>query len=62
MKIFCSLKYIINSVNFECMFRAYGVPVFLRNRNKLRLLQSMEPVSDAVSRKLQEKEKVKKVY
>ena len=44
------------------MFRAYGVPAFLRNRNKLRLLQSMEPMSDAVSRKLQEKEKVKKVY
>ena len=43
----------MNSVEFECMFRAYGVPVFLRN---------MEPMSDAISRKLQEKEKVKKVY
>ena len=52
----------MNSVKFECKFRAYGVPVFLRNRNKLRLLQSMERMSDAVSRKLQEKEKVKKVY
>ena len=52
----------MNSVEFECMFRAYGVPVFLRNRNKSRLLQFMEPMSDAISRKLQEKEKVKKVY
>ena len=52
----------MNSVKFECMFRAYGVPVFLRNRDKLRLLQSMEPISDVVSRKLQGKEKVKKVY
>ena len=46
----------------ECMFRAYDVSVFLRNKNKLRLFQSMEPMSDAISRTLQEKEKVKKVY
>ena len=52
----------MNLVNFECMTRAYGVPVSLRNRNKLRLFQSMEPMSDAISRTLQEKEKVKKVY
>ena len=52
----------MDSVKFECMFRTYDVPVFLRNRNKLRLLQSMESMSDAVSRKLLEKGKVKKVY
>ena len=52
----------MNLVKFECIFRTYGVPVSLRNRNKLRLFQSMEPMSDAISRTLQEKEKVKKVY
>ena len=52
----------MNLVKFECIFRAYGVPVSLRKRNKLRLFQSMEPMSDAISRTLQEKEKVKKVY
>ena len=44
------------------MFRAYGVPAFLRNRNKLRLLQSMEPMSDAVSRKLQESKEKERRY
>ena len=52
----------MNLVKFECMFRTCGVPVSLRNRNKLRLFQSMEPMSDAISRTLQEKEIVKKVY
>ena len=52
----------MNLVKFEYMFRTYGVPVFLQNRNKLRLFQSTEPMSDAISRTLQEKEKVKTVY
>ena len=50
----------MNLVKFKFMFRTCGVPVSLRN--KLRLFQSMEPMSDAISRPLQEKEKVKKVY
>ena len=52
----------MNLVKFECNFRAHGVPVSLRNRNNLRLFQSTEPLSDAISRTLQEKEKVKKEY
>ena len=51
----------MNLVKFECIFRAYGVPVSLQNRN-LRFFRSMEPVSDAISNLLQEQEKVKEVY
>ena len=50
------------SVKFECIFRAHGVPVSLRNRNNLRLFQSTEPMSDAISRTLKEKENLKKLY
>ena len=52
----------MNLVKFESIFKAYGVAVSLQNRNKLRLFQSMELMSDATSRTPKEKEKVKNVY
>lgn len=43
------------SINYH--FRAYGLPVSMRSRNKLRLVQSLEPRNSASDR-VHETEKV----
>lgn len=43
-------------------FRAYGVPVSLNNRDKLRLVQGFETKEEAQNRTILEADKVKKVY
>ena len=42
-------------------YRAYGVPVLLRNREKLRLLQSLEPRDAAEIRFIEINLKIKQV-
>ena len=42
-------------------YRAYGVPVSLRNREKLRLLQSFEPRDAAEIRSIETNLKIKQV-
>ena len=43
------------------MFRAFGVPLSMRNRNKLRLLQGFETKKDAVERTEVTKAKIRQV-
>ena len=42
-------------------FRAFGVPVSLRNRNKLRLIKTFETKKDALERTILTNEKIKGV-
>lgn len=54
-------KYFFENMQYIIHSRAYGVPLSMRNRNKLRLLQGFESHNDAHKRTEENKIKIRQV-
>ena len=54
-------SYVISKLHCVLLFRAYAFPILLRKREKLRLCQVFEPLSQAAKRSHQSNLKIKAV-